>query len=70
MSAGEVNHEAVRELFNHKNRMFYKKPVTIDYVLKENKGRVILVIGTFHRTIAFTYFCIIIFMEFIISNIS
>jgi hypothetical protein len=67
MSAGEVNHEAVRELSNHKCGMFYKKACYNRLLAKENKGRDILVVGTFRRTIAFTYFCIIIFMEFIIS---
>jgi DNA-binding response OmpR family regulator len=35
MSAGEVNHEAVRELYPTINiGCFIKKPITIDYLVK------------------------------------
>ena len=39
MSAGEVNHEAVRELYpTISMECFIKKPVTINYLLKRIKA--------------------------------
>ena len=38
MSAGEVNHEAIREIQPAINIRCFKKPVTIDYLIKRVKA--------------------------------
>ena len=49
MSAGEVNHKAIRELYPTISiGCFIKKPIAMEY-LKENKGRArVVIVAIFH----------------------
>jgi hypothetical protein len=69
MSAGEINHEAVREIYPTISiGCFIKKACCSGLFGKESKSRVILVVRAFHRTRELTFITIITANYFSTSN--